>query len=62
MFKSSVYRVYTDEDGKIVCPQCNTIICPDYYNYEFIDIDDGYYSVFSIIIKCLRCGSLLEVF
>ena len=61
MFKSSVYRVYVDDDGKIVCPECNTIIYPDDYNYEFININD-YYSVFSIIIRCLRCGSLLEVY
>ena len=60
MFKSNVYRVYVD-DGKIVCPECNTIIYPSDYNYEFININD-YYGVLSIIIRCLKCGSLLEVF
>ncbi len=61
MFKSNVYRVYVDDDGKVICPECNTIIYPDYdYNYEFIGID-GYYGVFSIIIKCLRCSCMAEV-
>ncbi len=59
MSKSNVYRVYTD-DGRIICPECNTITYPDNYSYKFIDIDDYY--VFSIIIRCLRCGSLLEVY
>ncbi len=39
MSKNNVYRVYVDDDGKIVCPKCNTIIHPDDYNYEFINID-----------------------
>ncbi len=30
--------VVDDDDGEIVYPECNTIIYPDDYNYEFIDI------------------------
>ncbi len=28
MSKSNVYRVYVDDDGKIICPECNTTIYP----------------------------------
>lgn len=59
--EGKTYRVHVDEDCEVVCPICNTVMYPeDEKSYEFIDLDENCCGdVFSVIIKCLRCGSLL---
>jgi C4-type Zn-finger protein len=50
-------------DGRVECPACHTIIdSGDYDSYELLDVDSSYCGdIFSITIRCSRCGAILEV-
>jgi len=50
-------------DGKIECPRCHTVIeAEDFESYELIDIDGSCCGdIFSVTIKCMKCGAIIEV-
>ena len=52
------------DKGRVECPVCNTIIDPQNYDgYELVEVDGSCCGdIFSVTIKCLKCGALLEVF
>ena len=57
------YRVKA-VDGRVECPLCHAIIdAEDYNSYELVEVDGSCCGdIFSVTIKCLKCGALLEVF
>ncbi len=57
------YRVEY-RDGRVECPVCHTIIdAEDYDSYKLIEVDGSCRGdIFSVTIRCNRCGSMLEVF
>jgi len=63
MEEERFYRVEAI-DGRVECPVCHTNIdSEDFESYEFLDVDDSYYGdILSINIRCMKCGSILEVF
>jgi hypothetical protein len=50
-------------DGRVECSQCHAVIdVEDFESYELIDIDGSYYGdIFSVKIKCMECGAIIEV-
>ena len=64
MGEGEVYKIESI-DGRVECPACHIIIdsSKDLDSYEFLDVDDSYYGdILSINIRCMKCGSILEVF
>jgi DNA-directed RNA polymerase subunit RPC12/RpoP len=57
--------VYWSEsrDGKIECPQCHTVIeAEDFESYELVGVDGTCRGdIFSVTIKCMKCGAIIEV-
>jgi len=51
-------------DGRVKYPVCHTIIdSEDYDYYEFIEVDGSYCGdIFSVTVRCSKCGAILEVF
>lgn len=62
--KGKFYRVHIGEYGAVVYPECNIIIQPeDEDKYRLINMGGTCCEDISLrTIKCLKYGSLLEIF
>jgi hypothetical protein len=50
-------------DGKIECPRCHTVIeAGDFESYELIEVYGTCRGdIFSVTIRCMKCGAIIEV-
>jgi predicted PP-loop superfamily ATPase len=60
--EDGVYKV-EPMDGRVECPRCHAVIDgEDFESYELIDVDGSCCGdIFSVTIRCVKCGAMIEV-
>jgi DNA-directed RNA polymerase subunit RPC12/RpoP len=50
-------------DGRVECPRCHSLIdSEDFESYELVEVDGTCRGdIFSVTIKCMKCGAIIEV-